>query len=336
MLAAARASRKTGRGEFPRRRSESDRGRQYPRRRRPWRTRRMAAVALADGKEPGAARHGGGDSAVPKLGARPALCPRPLQRRHVLLRSPMLLGEALKPVCSNTPVGAAAQLDECLAQPRAHPDRSRRRRIHARPAASDDRSSPAQRADSRRGRGPGDRGDPARRRARQRLAPRPGGRAGAGDRACTRGRRARSPSFVGLVCGTERDPQNLRRRKRKLREAGLMLASSNAEAVRLAIRIAAGGGAMMPTFPGRTAGSQCRPGVVRRRHRRRGRQVAQIAWTPPAQGDRAAARRARQSRQPARDRSRQPQSLRGVSRRRSRCSKASASRARRCRAWASA
>jgi len=48
------------------------------------------------------------------------------------------------------------------------------------------------------------------------------------------------PVFVGFICGTERDPQNLSAQEAKLREAGLMLASSNAEAVRLAIRIAAG------------------------------------------------------------------------------------------------
>ena len=47
-------------------------------------------------------------------------------------------------------------------------------------------------------------------------------------------------SVVGFVCGTAADPQNLPRQEAILREAGTMLAPSNASAVRLAARLAAG------------------------------------------------------------------------------------------------
>ena len=46
-----------------------------------------------------------------------------------------------------------------------------------------------------------------------------------------------APALVGFVCGTEADPQGLARQKAALTEAGVMLASSNAEAVRLAAAI---------------------------------------------------------------------------------------------------
>jgi hypothetical protein len=46
-------------------------------------------------------------------------------------------------------------------------------------------------------------------------------------------------AFVGFVCGTAADPQNLARQEAALRESGVLLAASNAAAVRLAARIAA-------------------------------------------------------------------------------------------------
>jgi FdrA protein len=44
-------------------------------------------------------------------------------------------------------------------------------------------------------------------------------------------------AFVGFVCGTEGDPQNLERQESALREAGMLLTESNAQAVRLAATI---------------------------------------------------------------------------------------------------
>jgi succinyl-CoA synthetase alpha subunit len=48
----------------------------------------------------------------------------------------------------------------------------------------------------------------------------------------------RTLAVIGFVCGTEGDPQNLRRQEAELREAGVILAGSNTDAARLAARIA--------------------------------------------------------------------------------------------------
>lgn len=52
-------------------------------------------------------------------------------------------------------------------------------------------------------------------------------------------RRGRRIAFVGFVCGTDRDPQDLGRQEAALRRAGVVLGSSNADAVRIAAAIAA-------------------------------------------------------------------------------------------------
>jgi len=49
----------------------------------------------------------------------------------------------------------------------------------------------------------------------------------------------RQPIFVGFVCGTDGDPQALARQQARLAEAGVRLAPSNAQAVRVALAIAA-------------------------------------------------------------------------------------------------
>jgi hypothetical protein len=51
-------------------------------------------------------------------------------------------------------------------------------------------------------------------------------------------KKGRMLAFVGFVCGTDEDPQGLERQERALREAGVLLAASNARAVRLAAAIA--------------------------------------------------------------------------------------------------
>ncbi len=51
----------------------------------------------------------------------------------------------------------------------------------------------------------------------------------------------RRVAFVASVCGTAADPQDLGRQEAALRDAGVLLAESNAQAVRLAAQIAAGG-----------------------------------------------------------------------------------------------
>jgi FdrA protein len=52
--------------------------------------------------------------------------------------------------------------------------------------------------------------------------------------------------FVGHVCGTEADPQNLTRQSTALSSMGMLLADSNAQAVRLAVCIASGQAARKP------------------------------------------------------------------------------------------
>ena len=56
-------------------------------------------------------------------------------------------------------------------------------------------------------------------------------------------KKKRRIAFVGFVCGTPADPQGLARQEAALGEAGMLLAPSNAAAVRLAAAIAGKGGA---------------------------------------------------------------------------------------------
>jgi FdrA protein len=49
----------------------------------------------------------------------------------------------------------------------------------------------------------------------------------------------RAIAFVGSICGTPADPQDLRRQEASLRAVGVMLAPSNAAAVRLAAQLIA-------------------------------------------------------------------------------------------------
>jgi hypothetical protein len=48
-------------------------------------------------------------------------------------------------------------------------------------------------------------------------------------------------AFVGQICGTAADTQDLARQSRALTEAGMLLTESNAQAVRLAAAIVAAG-----------------------------------------------------------------------------------------------
>jgi FdrA protein len=48
----------------------------------------------------------------------------------------------------------------------------------------------------------------------------------------------RAIAFVGQICGTAADPQDLARQARALADAGMLLAESNAQAVRLAAGVA--------------------------------------------------------------------------------------------------
>ena len=104
--------------------------------------------------------------------------------------------------------------------------RPRRRRIHARQASSDDRARNPQRP---RGKGNGE--------SRGRAGP---GGCRAGLRCSTRSRRRAAKSDQGpeariaSVTGTEQDPQGWSRQVALLREAGVVVAPSNAHAAELA------------------------------------------------------------------------------------------------------
>ena len=56
--------------------------------------------------------------------------------------------------------------------------------------------------------------------------------------AILRAKKGRQLAFVASVCGTDEDPQGLQRQESALREAGVLLAESNARAVSLAAAIA--------------------------------------------------------------------------------------------------
>lgn len=59
-------------------------------------------------------------------------------------------------------------------------------------------------------------------------------------------RRRRQVAFVAFVCGTAGDPQDLPRQEAALRDAGVVLGQSNADAIRIAAAIARRGGTAVP------------------------------------------------------------------------------------------
>ncbi len=118
-------------------------------------------------------------------------------------------------------------------------DRPRRRPVHRGPTAPDDRSGGARGADRAGRGGPDRRRGVARRRARPRRPRRPG-RRGRRRRPGGPATAGRPMAFVASICGTAADPQGFDAQARTLREAGVLLAGSNAAAARLAIRLAGG------------------------------------------------------------------------------------------------
>lgn len=151
----------------------------------------------------------------------------------------LLLGESLSPVYSNTPVGKASRLedvwrskantvvdlgDDVFTRGRPHPmidHRLRNERI-AREAA--DPGTAVILLDIVLGYGshmnPAEEIVPVISAAKKRSA-----------------KAGRDLVFVGFVCGTDGDPQNLSRQEAALREVGMILCRSNADAVRLSARI---------------------------------------------------------------------------------------------------
>ena len=199
-----------------------------------------AAAALARGQKPKRARQ-----------ARTAKLPR-LRRGQKYVRglysggtfcyeASLLLGKSVSPVHSNTPVGKAMKLDDVwqsqahtlvdlgddvFTRGRPHPMIDHRLRNERIVQEAADPETAVILLDIVLGHG--SHMDPASEIvpavvAAKKLARKAG----------------RNLVFVGFVCGTDRDPQNLAKQEHALRAAGVLLTASNAQAARLAARIVA-------------------------------------------------------------------------------------------------
>jgi succinyl-CoA synthetase alpha subunit len=152
----------------------------------------------------------------------------------------LLLSEALSPVYSNTPIGNSLPLadpwksrantlidlgDDVFTRGRPHPIIDQRLRNERLLEEARDPQTGVVLLDVIIGLG--SRPDPA-----GEIAP------VVGEAIAHASEAGRKLVVVGFVCGTEADPQGLFRQESKLREAGMVLTQSNAQAVRLAERIA--------------------------------------------------------------------------------------------------
>jgi succinyl-CoA synthetase alpha subunit len=199
-----------------------------------------AAAALARGKKPAA--KAAAKVAVPRLGLRPG-------QRYVrglysggtfCYEASLLLGEALGKVWSNAPVKKSDRIadvwhsrehtvidlgDDVFTRGRPHPMIDHRLRNERMGAEAADPEVAVILFDVVLGHGAHP--DPA-----AEMVP-------ALEAAQARAKKGkRKIAFVGFVCGTAGDPQNLGAQEAALRKAGVLLADSNAAAVRLAARIA--------------------------------------------------------------------------------------------------
>jgi succinyl-CoA synthetase alpha subunit len=199
-----------------------------------------AAVALARGKKPAAS--GGAKLAAPRVALKPG-------QRYVrglysggtfCYEASLLLGDALGKVWSNAPVKKTDKIDDVwhsrehtvidfgddvFTRGRPHPMIDHRLRNERFVAEAADPSVAVILFDVVLGYG--GHPDPARE-----MVPALGAAQARAAKA------KRKIAFVGFVCGTAGDPQNLGQQEAALRKAGVLLADSNAAAVRLAARIA--------------------------------------------------------------------------------------------------
>jgi succinyl-CoA synthetase alpha subunit len=209
----------------------------------------VAAVTLAAGRAPRAAASAAGDDRAASAAGddRAALAPGQRFVRGLYsggtfcFEATMLLAEAVAPVYSNTPVGAAEPLDnvwesrghtlldlgdDVFTRGRPHPMIDHRLRNERILAEAADPETAVILLDIVLGYGA--HRDPAGEMATVIESAR--------QRAAAAGHQ---PIFVGFVCGTDGDPQPLAQQQARLAEAGVRLAPSNAQAVRLAIAITA-------------------------------------------------------------------------------------------------
>lgn len=201
----------------------------------------QAAVALAKGnKVPPSAPPSQGFFGAQRLAASQRYVRGLYSGGTFCYEASLLLGETLSPVYSNTPVGTAQALsdvwqsrahtlidlgDDIFTRGRPHPMIDHRLRNERLAKEANDPETAVILLDVVLGYGA--HMDPA-----GEIAPVV---SAAKARAAKAGR---DLTVLGFVCGTESDPQNLARQEANLREAGMFLARSNAEAVRLAAQIA--------------------------------------------------------------------------------------------------
>ena len=209
-----------------------------------------AAVALAKGRKP-AARRAAGKVPAFRLAAGQRYVRGLYSGGTFCYEASMLLGEMLGDVRSNAPLRASDAIrdpwrseghtlidlgDDVFTRGRPHPMIDHRLRNERILKEADDGEVAVILLDVVLGYGshadPAAEMAPAIEAARSRAA-----------------RKKRRIAFVGFVCGTSNDPQDLARQESALLKAGMLLAPSNAQAVMLAAKIAAGSGAR-----GRTAG----------------------------------------------------------------------------------
>jgi succinyl-CoA synthetase alpha subunit len=198
------------------------------------------AVALAGGRRPESATAA---AAVPRLAPGQRYVRGLYSGGTFCYEALLLLSEALGPVASNTPLEPGSALadvwrseghtaidlgDDVFTRGRPHPMIDQTLRIERLQAEAADPEVAVILLDVVLGYG---------------AHPDPAAELGAAIRSAKAAteRDGRQIAFVGSVCGTAADPQDLGRQEAALREAGVLLAESNAQAVRLAARIAAGG-----------------------------------------------------------------------------------------------
>jgi len=197
-----------------------------------------AAVALLRGRKPSAAPQER-NVELPKL-RRGQMYVRGLYSGGTFCyEASLLLGETLAAVFSNTPVGKAAPLadvwksqghtlvdlgDDLFTRGRPHPMIDHRLRNDRIASEAADPETAVILLDVVLGYG--SHANPA-----EEIAPAITAAKAAAKKA------GRNLAVIGFVCGTEGDPQGLARQEAALRDAGMMLTRSNAQAVRLAARI---------------------------------------------------------------------------------------------------
>jgi len=201
----------------------------------------VIAVALSAGRQPDDVGFAALSVDVPRPGPTQRYVRGLYSGGTLCSEAALLLSEHVAPVYSNTPIGGAKPLadiwhsrahtlidlgDDVFTRGRPHPMIDHRLRNERIAIEARDPQTAVLLLDVVLGYG--SHPDPA-----AAMAPEV---AAAIAQAAEAGRRL---VVIGFVCGTEADPQNLRRQQATLIEAGMIVTKTNAQAVRLAARIAA-------------------------------------------------------------------------------------------------